>query len=185
MFARIVVPLKFDSTDLTALNVAQDRARQYGCPIHVIRFVDVSNLVRVGCHGPAMDVAACRTTLPDTHVAARDYVASVAKALTARGYPVTHEIRQGLLRFELPAVLRAGDLIVTTANSNPGTRAHFSDSASDPIYGSEGVVVIMVGPKEQPASPQIAVGRDVDECESVELPQRDPTHVAGIVSSRR
>jgi len=185
MFTRIVVPLECDSTDRAALNIAQDRARQYRCPIHLIRFVDISHLVRIGCHGPAMDVTACRTTLPDAHAAARDYVSSVANALTARGYQVTHEIRQGLLRFELPAALRAGDLIVTTANPNFGTFPRPGDSATDPMYAGEGMVVIMVGPHEHPDSPQFAMGRGVDECESIELPQRNSTLLAADPLTRR
>jgi hypothetical protein len=185
MFTRIVVPLEGDSTDRAALNVAADRARQYGCPIHVIGFVDVSHLVRIGCHGPAMDVTACRTTLPDTHAAARDYVTSVANALTARGYQVTYEIRQGLRRFELPAALRAGDLIVATASSNPGPRLGFGESATDPMYAGEGTVVIIIGPQEHPVPHKIAVGRNVDECESFELPERASIPVAAAPTSRR
>lgn len=185
MYTRIVVPLECDSTDHAALNVAQDRARHYECPIHLIGFVDVSHLVRVGCHGPAMDVTACRTTLPDAHAAARDYVTSVANALVARGYQVTYEIRQGLRRFELPAALRAGDLIVTSANSNPGARLGLVESTTDPMYAGEGMVVIIVGPQEHSGSPQIAVGRDIDECESFELPQRTSIHLGAAASARR
>ena len=185
MFERIVVPLEDHHGDRAALDVAQDRARQYGCPIHVIRFVDVSHLVRIGCHGPAMDVTAYRMTLPAAHEAARDHVAAVANALTARGFQVTHEVRQGLLRFELPAAMLPGDLIVTTVEADSAAVPHRADTAHDPIQAGDGLVVITVGPADYAYRPPIPQGRDPEECESFELPRRSPAHVAPASSSRR
>lgn len=185
MFTRIVVPLECNSADNPALEMAQDRARLYSCPIHLIRFVDVSHLVRIGGHGPALDLATCRTTLPAEHAAAKDYATAVANALTARGFRVTHEIRQGLLRFELPAALRPGDLIVTTIESSPGAIPQQADIANDPNLAEAGMVVIIVGRNQSTHFPQIAVGHDFDECESVELPRRRSDRPVAAPSTRR
>jgi hypothetical protein len=185
MFTRIVVPLECNGADHAALDIAQDRARLYDCPIHLIRFVDVSHLVRIGGHGPTLDLATCRTTLPAEHATAKDYVTAVANALTARGFQVTHEIRQGLLRFELPAALRPGDLVVTTIESNPGAIPQQADIANDPNLAAGGMVVIIVGPNQSKHFPQITIGHDFDECESVELPRRDSARIPTSPSTRR
>jgi len=109
----------------------------------------------------------------------------VANALTARGFQVTHEIRQGLLRFELPAALRPGDLVVTSIESNPGAIPHQADIANDPNLAAGGMVVIIVGPNQGTHFPQISVGHDFDECESVELPRRQVARPAAASSTRR
>ncbi len=181
MFMRIVVPLEGNRGDLATLDVAQERARQYTCPIHLIRFVDVSHLVRIGCHGPAMDVSACRTTLPDAHGQARDYVAAVANALTARGFRVTHEIRQGLLQFELPAAMRPGDLIVTSVE----TRVGRGDTSGDPLFQREGIIVLAVGASERTPELRREDNLECEECESFEFPQLRSLRTAETALSRR
>ena len=124
------------------------------------------------------------STSPHAHSAASDYVSAVANALTARGFQVTHDIRQGLLRFELPAALRPGDLIVTTIESEPFAGPRRNDSAADLVHAGEGMVVIMVGPNDHAASPQLAAGRPISRnanlssCRSVTRPPWSVLHLS-------
>ena len=129
MFMRIVVPLK-------VIAGSRHPGRSAGArpPIHVPdpphsfcgRQPSGADRLPWSGHGSVR--------LPDhiasAHGQARDYVAAVANALTARGFQVTHEIRQGLLQFELPAAMRPGDLIVTSVQTRVGRGERLRRSSS-------------------------------------------------------
>lgn len=113
MVERIVVPFDQTGIDEAVLARAETAARVSACPIHLICFVDVNKLAHFGAHGPVIERSTYCEQMPQAHETAQQCIASVAQQLTDRGNCVTYELRTGLLKFELPAALRPGDIVVT------------------------------------------------------------------------
>ena len=125
MNMRIVALLDGIQDAVPALARAEQASRVGSLPIHLICFIDIDPLIHFGANGPAVDISRYRERVPRARNEAERYLKLVAQKLNARGIRVTYEIRTGSLRFEMPAAIRPGDLVVTniqTTGSVPPRR---------------------------------------------------------------
>jgi nucleotide-binding universal stress UspA family protein len=158
MYERIVVPL--DGSDLAerALPHAGELARLTGSPIHLVRVVDVSHLVRYGAYGLAVDRAAYEQAFDPEESASRAYLARIERDLVDRGLTVTQEIRRGPVRHELTATTRPGDLVVMASHGRGGIPRWFLGSVAEEVvrHATGPVLLIRAATAAQEAEPSTA-----------------------------
>ena len=133
MYERIVVPL--DGSDLAerALPHAAEMARLTGSPIHLVRVIGAPYLGGYGLYGLAAEQAAYEQAFDAEESASREYLAKIERDLVDRGLTVTREIRRGLVRHELTATTRPGDLVVMASHGRGGIPRWFLGSVAEEV----------------------------------------------------
>ena len=74
MVRSIVVPLEGSELAERALPQAEEPSRLTGAPIHLVRVVDDTVLMRYGAFGLAIEYAAIEPALAEERAAAREYL---------------------------------------------------------------------------------------------------------------
>ena len=116
MYTRIVVPIDHSHHPETPLAHASEMARLTLTPIHLVGIIDTRQFIHLGPHGPSVDVQSFRRHASAARASVAEELREIEASLSGQGVAVTHEGRQGVPEFELPASLRMGDLVVTSAD---------------------------------------------------------------------
>ena len=152
MFARIVVPLDGSELAERALPPAEEMARRFGAPLHLIRVADVTR-VRFGANEAALEYAALGGELTEDEAEARTYLEQSRERLVAAGVPtpVSAEVRRGLADRELLAAIRPGDLIVMVTHGRGGLGRLLIGSVAEPVMRHATVPILLIRASDEPA----------------------------------
>ena len=154
MFRRIVVPLDGSELAEQALPQAEELARLTAAPMHLVRAVDPTPLLR-GTYGLAIESAAVEPLLREEQTAARGYLDRVAREVGARGPSVTTELREGFASRELIDLAQPDDLIVMASHGRGGLARWFMGSVAEEVVRRSRAPVLLVrsDPAQPPAEP--------------------------------
>jgi len=151
MFRRVVVPLDGSELAERALPQAEDLARLASAPLHLVRVVDVTSLLR-GAYGLAVEYAAVDPLLRDERAAAQDYLDRMAREVAARGFAVTTELREGLASRELIDIGQPDDLVVMASHGRGGVARWFLGSVAEEVVRRSRAPVLLVRSDPVPGS---------------------------------
>ncbi len=144
MFRRIIVPLDGSELAERALPQAEELSRLTGAPIHLVRVVDVTVLMRYGAFGLAIEYAAIEPALAEERAAAREYLDRMRREVEARGVSVTTELPEGVASRELLGLARPDDLLVMASHGRGGLARWFLGSVAEEVVRRSQAPVLLV-----------------------------------------
>lgn len=160
MFTRIVVPLDGSGLAEQALLQAVDLAQATGAPMHLVRVLDFSYVVKLAgypIHGAYVEMTALQQALKDEHDAAAAYLAAKDEELGGQGIAVTTALLNGNPAPEIVAATQPGDLIVMCTHGRGGLARWFLGSVAEGIVRRSTGPVMLVRATEDPAEPRLPI----------------------------
>ncbi|HEY8447641.1 MAG TPA: universal stress protein [Thermomicrobiales bacterium] len=154
--ARIIVPLDGSPLSEEALPVAVRVAKRRNLPIHLVRIVEVEEIVdeiRRNLLGdlytmPRDDAYALARSRREA--AAADYLAKRAEQVRAEGIEADVEVKSGTPAFELLDLARPSDLVVITSHGRGGVQRWLIGSVAEKLVReADAPVLIVPAPKER------------------------------------
>ena len=144
MYERIVVPL--DGSDLAeqALDSAEELARAFSVPMHLIRVVDYPATNFAYVYGGMIESAALTEQLEHEQAIAETYLSEVAASLSERGVAVSTEVRHGVPVQELCDTMQPSDLVVIASHGRSGVARWFLGSVAEEVIRRSRVPVLLV-----------------------------------------
>jgi nucleotide-binding universal stress UspA family protein len=147
MFTRIVVPLDGSGLAEQALPQAIELSQATGTPMHLVRVLDFSYLVKVAgypVHGAYVEMTALQQALQEEHDAAETYLTAKKEVLESQGIMVTTALLNGSPSSEIVAATQPSDLIVMCTHGRGGLARWFLGSVAEDIVRRATVPVMLV-----------------------------------------
>ena len=144
MYEHIVVPLDGSKLAEEALPDAERLARLTSAPVHLVRVIDLSDLMWHGQSGWVMEDTAAEHALAAESTAASSYLETIAERLVGAGLVAETEVRRGQPSREVIAAARPGDLIVMAPHGRSGVTRWFLGSVAEEVVRRAEVPVLLV-----------------------------------------
>ena len=155
MFTRIVVPL--DGSDLAeaALAPAEELAGLCRVPIHLVRVLDSSDLLRASgfpVYDPYIDATAFQEAIQAEQDDATRYLAKIESQARAKNLTVSVETLRGRPAGEIVAATKPGDLVVMSTHGRGGLTRWFLGSVAESVVRHASVPVMIVRAGDVPVT---------------------------------
>jgi nucleotide-binding universal stress UspA family protein len=134
MYERILVPLKRHASDETVIDHAESLARLTGGSVTLVHVV----------HSHSLDESAY------LEEQARDYLATKADRLSARGVPVSTRVIKGEPAKAITGLAQelGADLIVMATHGHSEMRHVFMGSVTEDVFRNGAIPVLLVRPRD-------------------------------------
>lgn len=147
MFTRIVVPLDGSELAEVALAPAEELAALYRAPIHLVRVLDVSGVVRAGgfpVYNAYIDATAFQEALLAEQDDSARYLSRIEERERGKGLAVSSEALNGSPAESIVATTKSGDLIVMSTHGRGGLTRWFLGSVAESVLRHAAVPVMIV-----------------------------------------
>ena len=144
MYNRLVVPLDGSDIAEVAIAHAEAMASLIGVPIHLVRVVNVADLLTTDGMGMMPDARLTSTLLADEGEAAMQYLESVSSRMVKQGFQVTHDIRFGQVVEQIIGHSQPGDLLAMASHGRSGLKRWFLGSVAEDVIRRSDVPVLII-----------------------------------------
>ncbi len=144
MYERVVVPLDGSDVAEQAVATAEELARSFGVPMHLVRVVDYPSTTYKYVYGGMVESEAITMQLEHERSMAETYLKDVCQSLEQRGIEVTTEVRYGVPVQEVCDAVKECDLMVIASHGRTGVARWFLGSVAEEIVRRSTVPVLVV-----------------------------------------
>jgi nucleotide-binding universal stress UspA family protein len=144
MYRRIVVPVDGSLLAEEALPHAQELARAFEIPLHLLRVVDGTVAGRYDPVGQGMSDLPVHEVMQQERDTAHAYLDAKQEQLARTGLTVTTELRGGSVVRELLLAAREGDLYVMASHGRTGMQRWFMGSVAEEMTRQSRIPVLLV-----------------------------------------
>jgi nucleotide-binding universal stress UspA family protein len=162
MYTRIVVPVDGSFLAETALPHAQELARAFAAPLHLVRVVDGTVSAKYDPVGLGLSDLPVGEVLLQEREDARAYLDATQERLAKSGLEVTTELRSGAVVRELLTAAREGDVYVMASHGRTGMQRWFMGSVAEEMTRQSRIPVMLVRTGGAPRETSPAATKDAE-----------------------